>query len=131
MLKSKRWLLGVSVAALAGIGIIWLCRPAEQPVLTAEDAKAALVDLFRTSPKTFEVQFDPDQYAAEPIEEDGAGQYKFGWFHVDVPNKKYRLNLVPKEDSFAACIVDYDGSFEFKSGRWVARKPAVSYGKIR
>ena len=101
------------------------------PPLTPDTARAALVEFFRSAPEAFEVKFNPAEYAAMPIDDQGEGQYKLGWFRVDLPNRKYHLQLAPAPDSFAACTVDYDGAFEFEGARWVARKPVVTYAKVR
>src|SRR6516225_11110773 len=87
----------LSVGALGfTLGCLKESADSAAPVLSPEEAKEALVELIRNSPDTFEVKFDPDQYALKPLEDQGPGKYRMGWFWIDVPRTSYQLHLVGK-----------------------------------
>lgn len=84
-------------------------------VFSPEQAKAALIDLFRSQPDAFVVRFNPDEYAQKPLEDCGNGQYDSGWFWIDVPRTSFKLDLVGNDHA-----VEYKGAFRYEDDRWVA-----------
>lgn len=97
-----------------------------EPTLTPESARAALVELVRNDPKTFEVKVDPDDLLATQLEDTGTGKYKLGWIGIDIQGHTYSGTLSPANPD-AACTIDYAGAFTFENGHWIARKPVASY----
>src|SRR4051812_30914884 len=61
--------------------------------LTAELAKAALLELIRTNPKVFIGNPDPKILAQLPIEPNGGSKYIFGVFRVDLTHRHYQAEI--------------------------------------
>jgi hypothetical protein len=92
--------------------------------LTPEKAREALVDLMRNDPHALPwMKFDPDEYALKPLEDQGGGRYRLGWFEIDVSRASYQLLLIGKKHH-----IHYEGEFRFEHGRWVAKTTESSIG---
>jgi hypothetical protein len=86
--------------------------------LTAEAAKAALVELLRRDRKAFQRELDPADLANEPVTASGSGNYRCGRFTLRVSEASYEAFIQ------YGCVFHYKGTFEFNGGRWVASQPS-------
>jgi hypothetical protein len=120
------WALYLS-AAVAGCSPSERAAPEppsrEQPAtLTAQRARQAVLELIRARPDAFIGCPDPDELAELPLEERGEGEYAFGAFVVNLPNRWYAADI----GHDAPELYHYRGSFERRNGEWIASEPEVS-----
>jgi hypothetical protein len=95
----------------------------EQRVLTAELCKAALLELMRKRPEGLVNRFNPDEWSAAAVVQNEEGWYDFGSaFRIQPSKAIYVLTVMPSPD-VRACIVEWQGSFIFENGQWVALPP--------
>lgn len=88
-----------------------------QRVLTAEDARGALVELLRGNPTAFQRRFDADDLAKQPLTSEAPGSYLCGGFRIEVAAARYQITVR------YGCVFEYEGTFDLQNGRWVASKP--------
>jgi hypothetical protein len=121
------WILGA--ALLAGchsderrerIVIVPATTP-QRPVLTAEQARQAVLDLVRQDPNAFIGNPDADKLADMPLTQEVDGTYHFGAFTLDPANRTYSavIGAGSPEPYF------YNGTFLWQKGQWVASNPTV------
>jgi hypothetical protein len=98
----------------------------EAPELTAEQAKAAMIDLLRSTDLDYLRGYPLDQFASAAVESHQDGSASWADFHFDLKARKYSYTIERGERNtkghFAA---EYEGAFEFKQGNWVASKRRV------
>ena len=91
-------------------------------MLTAVQAKQAVIELVRANRKMFIGSPDPDMLAALPLEDRGSGEFAFGAFVVYPNQRLYKADI-----GFGAPeVYSYLGSFERKDDKWIASEPEVS-----
>jgi hypothetical protein len=93
-------------------------REVARSPLTAEEAKAALVELLRRNRTAFQRELDPADLAKEPVTASGSGNYRCGRFTLRVNEASYEAFIQ------YGCIFHYKGTFDFEGGRWVASQPS-------
>jgi hypothetical protein len=93
-----------------------------QTMLTADQAKQAVLELIRSHIDTFIGSPDPGKLAELPLEDRGEGKYAFGAFVVDLPNRRYSADI----GHDAPELYSYTGSFARQDGRWIASDPEVT-----
>jgi hypothetical protein len=101
-------------------------EPAPKPLhgrLTADLAKAALLELIQAHPEAFEGNPDPRILAQLPIEPLGGGEYGFGAFRVNVPDHHYGAEI----GGDAPHSIRYSGSFVERDGKWLALPPEQTH----
>lgn len=110
------------VTATAGVLCLWAAAagcsrsvraPSEartnetQAMLTAAQAREALLELIRSRPDAFIGSPDPDKLAELPLVNLGEGKCAFGAFVVDLPNQWYSADI----GHDAPELYSYTGSF--------------------
>ena len=113
---SNRRLL-IQLAGSLGVALLTSCAARPSPELTAGDAKGALVLLLEQSPEAFQRALDSVKLARQPLQADGPGKFVCGGFHIDLARARYEIR-VPY-----GCLFEYEGAFQFTSGRWTASRP--------
>jgi hypothetical protein len=112
----------------ATFGLMLLMAGCSEPELTAEDAKAAMIELLRTTQLDYMRGFPVDEAAKEPVHVYESGSAAWADFSFDLKTKKYSYRVERGDrnakDHFAA---GYEGTFEYKQGKWVALKPRMTY----
>ena len=93
-----------------------------QAMLTAEQARQAVLELIRSRPDAFIGFPDSDKLAELPLKDRAEGKYAFGAFVVDLPNQRYSADV----GHDAPELYSYNGSFARRDGRWVASDPEVT-----
>ncbi|MHB1561460.1 MAG: hypothetical protein ACYC61_28765 [Isosphaeraceae bacterium] len=113
----------MTVVAIAAIALdLW--RP--EPVLTAEVARTALVELLRRDGKGLHFPHDPDEVARAKLTGVGKTTYECGGFRVDVARAKYWFAIR------YGCVFEFEGAFGLEDGRWVALRPECTLiSKVR
>ena len=93
-----------------------------QAMLTADQARRAVLELIRSHPTAFIGSPDPGRLQRLPLEERGEGKYAFGAFVVDVPNQRYSADI----GYDAPELYLYKGDFVRRDGHWIASEPEVT-----
>ncbi len=93
-----------------------------QAMLTAEQARQALLELIRSRPDAFIGSPDPDKLARIPLEDRADGKYAFGTFVLDLINQRYSADI----GHDAPELYSYKGSFARRDGHWIASDPEVT-----
>jgi hypothetical protein len=85
-------------------------------------AKRAILKLMRADATVFEGA-DPDAMLSVPLTRQGADQWSWGAFTIDIAEKTYHATI-----NLAHCTHLYDGRFEVDAaGQWTAQKPTTSH----
>lgn len=92
-----------------------------QAMLTAEQARQAVLELIRSRPDAFIGSPDSDKLAELPLEDRAEGEYAFGAFVVDLTNQRYSADI----GRDAPELYSYSGTFAKRDGRWIASDPEV------
>jgi hypothetical protein len=96
-----------------------------EPTLTADLAKQALVDRMRSKSGDHFEKFDSDEWAKVAVQAGEDGWYNFGGlFGINPSTKSYTLLIMPALGA-KACSFEYEGTFSFRQGRWVADAPKL------
>ena len=102
--------------------------PGEQaapPELTAEQARAALIDLIR-SPEPGELKSFPlERFAGDGLE-GGPESPSWGPFSFHLPAREYSYARTFGQPP-QVCRWQYRGGFELRAGRWVALPPQIEF----
>jgi hypothetical protein len=106
------------LAASLGVALLTSCAARPSPQLTAADAKGALVRLLEQSPEAFQRPLDSLKLAQQPLQADGPRRFVCAGFHIDLARVRYEIT-VPY-----GCLFEYEGTFQFTSGRWTASQPS-------
>jgi hypothetical protein len=85
--------------------------------LTAEEARRAMVELLRMDPIAFQREFDSAELAEQPLIGHSAGKCTCGDFRISLPDATYKITVV------YGCAFQYEGTFQFQGGRWIASRP--------
>jgi hypothetical protein len=85
--------------------------------LTSVDAKHALVELLRKNPTAFQRRFDWEGLAKQALVDHGSGECTCGGFRISVPRATYQITVT------YGCRFEYEGTFQFQWGRWIASQP--------
>lgn len=122
--------------AMTGVICLWVvaagCAPSErvdsvpgdkeeQVMLTTHQARQAILELIRSRPDAFIGSPDPDRLAKLPLDERREGEYTFGAFVVNLPNRWYAADI----GHDAPELYSYRGSFVRRDGHWIASEPEV------
>ena len=91
-------------------------------MLTADQAKRAVLELIRSRPDAFIGSPDPDKLAGLPLDDRAEGKYSLGAFVLDLPNRRYSADI----GHDAPELYSYRGSFVRRNGRWIASDPEVT-----
>jgi hypothetical protein len=117
------------VVCLSGGALLVGCDKTPElaaPEFTAEQAKAAMIDLLSSTEFDYMHGFPLDKFASEPVKIHPDGRASWANFYFDLKARKYSYHIERGEPNtkghFAA---EYEGSFEFKQGKWVGSKPRV------
>src|SRR5580765_7743937 len=96
---------------------------APPPELTAEIARAALIDLIRSPESGPLSDFPLNDYIGRGV--DGSGDsLSWGPFALDIKEREYKYTVAFGEPP-RVCTWHYSGKFELQEGRWVALPPKV------
>jgi hypothetical protein len=100
--------------------------PAEQEQrLTPALARAALGDLIRSRPDWPLADLDADEWASKPLHDNADGSYDLGGvIHLIPAECRYRFTVMPQPGA-RACVLEYEGRFRNKSGKWLASPPEL------
>jgi hypothetical protein len=119
------------VACVGGAALLVGCGEAPEsspPALTGDQAKAALIDLLRSTDLDSMHGFPLDQFANQSVESHPDGSASWADFRFELKARKYSYTVERGERNtkshFAA---EYEGAFEFIQGKWVASKPRVNW----
>jgi hypothetical protein len=98
------------------------------PELTGEQAKAAMIDLLRSTDLDYMRGFPLDQFANKAVKSHQDGSCSWADFHFDLKARKYSYTVERGErNTKAHFAAQYEGAFEFKQGKWVALEPRVKW----
>lgn len=117
------------IVCVSGGALLVGCRTAPESTpseLTGEQAKAAIIDLLRSTDLPYMRGFPLDQFANKAVKNHSDGRASWADFDFDLKAKKYSYWVQRGEPNTKAHFAaEYEGEFEFKEGKWVASKPHV------
>jgi hypothetical protein len=101
---------------------------AAAPEFTAEQAKAAMIDLLRSTELPYMHGFPLDQFVNTSVEVQPDGNASWADFRFDLKARKYSYTVHRGEgDEKMRFAAEYEGTFDFQGGKWVALKPRVKW----
>src|SRR5262245_35746818 len=112
------------VVCVSGGALLVGCRAAHEsttPELTGDQAKAAMIDLLRSTNLDYMRGFPLDEFASKAVENHADGSASWADFHFDLKARKYSYTVERGEPNTKAHFAaEYEGAFEFIDGKWVA-----------
>jgi hypothetical protein len=93
-------------------------KQSEQP-LTAERAKAAIVQMVASSKSRFGTPADADAINKLPLEKEESGRYRLGAFTLNPNESRFNLSVIPRGPG-KACAFFCEGKFTWRNARWEA-----------
>lgn len=126
MLFRIRYFLVMLILAMTVLG----CRKAQtptadaEPELTPDQAKVALLELVRTTKLDDMPKAHVERYASKAVAVRENGKATWGSFSFDLKAKRYSYIISRGEgDAKAVLSTKYEGTFEYRQGKWIAVKP--------